>query len=496
MTPKQTELLQRIQAFQFDAPDTSYTFADRLAKENGWSAPYAERAVEEYRRFAFLAAAAGHPVSPSEVVDQVWHQHLIFTRSYWQAFCGQTLRTELHHEPSTGGAAEKAKFADWYARTLDSYRSILGEEPPADIWPAPAERAEKPEAFRRVDLSRHWVVPKGGWPTRVAASVLIALLLVLAAGCGGATNPPPSRWSDSINPFDFTGPQFLAFYAVAFVVACGLAWRIRSSARGPSDLLPKPPPVDAYEAAYLNGGPVLATNAAITRLVERGVLSVDHTTARLRRVPMAAGANGLHPLEGAVCAGTDMTSATHVRDVRKAATLELSRIDRKLRAAGLIVADAPAGNARLLATLVALTVPAVGLIKILVGLDRSRPVEFLVVATVVSGVLALVLFARKLHRTRRGDRVLKGMKATHAHLRARPAALHGDALPLGIALFGLPVLAHTPHASLQSTLQPPTSSGTGGDSSSGGCGGGSGSGGGGSGCGGGGCGGCGGGGGD
>ena len=122
MNPSQVELYRRVQAFHFDPDDATYTFAMRLAKENGWTPAFTQRVIEEYRRFAFLAAAAGHPVSPSDAVDQAWHLHLVYTRSYWDEFCGKVLRTPLHHDPSSGGRAERAKFDDWYARTLRSYR--------------------------------------------------------------------------------------------------------------------------------------------------------------------------------------------------------------------------------------------------------------------------------------------------------------------------------------------------------------------------------------
>ena len=103
MNQQQAEVYDRVLAFRFDPEGTAYTFSDRLAKENGWSAGFTARVVEEYRKFAFLAAAAGHPVSPSHAVDEAWHLHLVYTRSYWDEFCGKVLRTPLHHEPSTGG---------------------------------------------------------------------------------------------------------------------------------------------------------------------------------------------------------------------------------------------------------------------------------------------------------------------------------------------------------------------------------------------------------
>ena len=75
------DLLNRIQAFSFDEDECALPFADRLARENQWSDMHAERVISEYRRFMFLAMVASHPVTPSDEVDQVWHLHLLYTRS-------------------------------------------------------------------------------------------------------------------------------------------------------------------------------------------------------------------------------------------------------------------------------------------------------------------------------------------------------------------------------------------------------------------------------
>jgi hypothetical protein len=80
MTAEQKELWERIQAYEPDDPRAAVPFSARLARDNGWSEEFAERVVAEYRRFAFLAVAAGHPVSPSDAVDQAWHLHLLYTR--------------------------------------------------------------------------------------------------------------------------------------------------------------------------------------------------------------------------------------------------------------------------------------------------------------------------------------------------------------------------------------------------------------------------------
>src|SRR5438477_4692157 len=92
VNPEHAELLRRIDAHHFDADAATQTFEDRLMQEQGWPGEFAKRAITEYRRFAFIAVAGGHHVSPSEVVDHVWHAQLLYTRNYWDVFCKQVLR--------------------------------------------------------------------------------------------------------------------------------------------------------------------------------------------------------------------------------------------------------------------------------------------------------------------------------------------------------------------------------------------------------------------
>ena len=160
MKTEHLELRKRVEDFSLDDPNSAFPFTERLARDNAWRLPYARRVAREYKRFAFLAAAAGHPVSPSDQVDQAWHLHMIYTESYWQRFCGEALRRPLHHHPTRGGADERAKFNDWYARTLASYRVLFDEEPPTDIWPDASRRLGEDTHFVRVNASRNWIIPK------------------------------------------------------------------------------------------------------------------------------------------------------------------------------------------------------------------------------------------------------------------------------------------------------------------------------------------------
>lgn len=141
---------QRLLNLDLDASDAALPFSKRLARENGWSARFAEQAIEEYRKFCFLAVHAGHPVTPSEEVDQVWHLHMLYSRHYWDTLCRDTLEMSLHHGPTQGGAAEGSKYHAWYEDTLAAYRRYF-DEPPEDLWPAASERFDARNEFVRVN---------------------------------------------------------------------------------------------------------------------------------------------------------------------------------------------------------------------------------------------------------------------------------------------------------------------------------------------------------
>ena len=186
MNKNEQSLFDRISQFSFDDGDPELTFAGRLARDNRWTEAYTARVIDEYRRFAFLAVVAGHPVTPSDQVDQVWHLHLTYTKPYWDQFCGDVLKTPLHHGPTRGGPEEARKYKDWYRSTLASYIHFFGHEPPSDIWPDPSIRFGDDLYFQRVNLKRHWSIRKPElWRRsgKVAESILVfavvAWLLVI-----------------------------------------------------------------------------------------------------------------------------------------------------------------------------------------------------------------------------------------------------------------------------------------------------------------------------
>jgi len=154
--------------------DAALPFAARLARENGWRADFAERVIDEYRKFCFLAATNDEEFTPSDAVDQAWHLHLTYSRDYWERFCPEILGRSLHHCPTAGGGAERHRFFEQYAETLKRYEQVFCEAAPTDIWPSAARRLIEDPKARRVHPRDAFIVPK-----------TIARLLLLLAGVVG-----------------------------------------------------------------------------------------------------------------------------------------------------------------------------------------------------------------------------------------------------------------------------------------------------------------------
>lgn len=129
--PTNAQLWQDILSFDFDHPVSEYGFTTRLIHENLWTKDFAERSILEYRKFMYLAAVSDSMVSPSPVIDIVWHQHLIFTQSY-NSFC-KTVGKFIQHVPSTHNKEDFSRFKQARETTRSLYTENFGGYP-ADIW--------------------------------------------------------------------------------------------------------------------------------------------------------------------------------------------------------------------------------------------------------------------------------------------------------------------------------------------------------------------------
>ncbi len=128
------ELWGKIINFQINEPNAYEPFSKILAREQKWTTEFTQKAIEEYKKFMYLAATCNFSVTPSVVIDEVWHTHLVYTKNYWSLFCQQVLGKEIHHTPSGGSDAEKLLYHDAFLKTKEAYELVFKEKPPIEVW--------------------------------------------------------------------------------------------------------------------------------------------------------------------------------------------------------------------------------------------------------------------------------------------------------------------------------------------------------------------------
>ena len=483
-------LRARLEGFEIDEPGATLPFSARLARENGWTLAFAGRVVQEYKRFLFLTAAAGHPVTPSEEVDQAWHLHMVYTRSYWDRLCGEVLGRPLHHGPTEGGAAENTKFRDWYARTLQSYRHHFGAEPPGDIWPDVEKRFARSGEAQWVDRSRYWLVPRPAWLPRLRRPLLA--LMIAAALIAALTGPGCTARHTELSPLNWSGAPFLMLYGMLFILC--IVWSLRIKAKRFAAFEKPDPPdplTDPYDIAFLAGGGRRVMQAALTRLCSTGALEYVKAGMWKRRLrPTGVLPDPLHPVESAV-----LDTARFKGEEKGMALAELTGcapdalrcIENRLALLGLKPAQRERTRAAMASMLPFGLLLLMGGLKVLIGITRDRPVAFLLICMGVTIVIAVVINSRLTYLTPAGRAMLDTLRSLWRSAGTPRKTPHD--IGYGVALFGTAVLIGVPGMDIlredfKSLQQADSSSGGGCSSgcSSSGCGGG--------GCGGG-CGGCG-----
>ena len=130
-------LMDHVTAAFGGADASTKAFASKLARKLGWTTAFSIRAIGEYKKFVYLGVASEINVTPSRVIDQVWHEHLLFSRAY-RGFCRDVLGREFDHHPELVPTADQTDvFQVQYAATLDLYFAEFNTLPPEDIWGTP-----------------------------------------------------------------------------------------------------------------------------------------------------------------------------------------------------------------------------------------------------------------------------------------------------------------------------------------------------------------------
>jgi len=93
--------------------------------------------IDEYLKFMRLMQLFPYlRFSPSEIVDQVWHEHILFTREY-RDFCKKHFGKYVNHAPTVVGYSIATASDDQrcYAYTLYFYALYFNSTPSTVYWP-------------------------------------------------------------------------------------------------------------------------------------------------------------------------------------------------------------------------------------------------------------------------------------------------------------------------------------------------------------------------
>lgn len=469
-------LRARVEAHDLDVVSDAVTFSEKLRRATGWSRATAARAIQEYKRFIILAVVAGHKVSPSKAVDEVWHLHLTDTRRYWDEFCPVVLGRPLHHEPSRGGAIEDEMLAHQYRQTLASYERLFGEAPPRDIWPVGPTWIERTR--RALAASQTFFGSRGA---RAAAATCAPLLLV---GCALV---------DSSRPGAIQGPDFVWLFAGLSIVAFLLMAILQRVLGAPRALNVNEADLGSYELAYLSGGATRLFATALLRLSQAGHIviggdqgaSISGRTAKQVRAAVRLGTPlpaGSPNLDQEIVEAVRMNALNGPQSV----SVAITELRDRLRKSGLAPDTRQRRRVWLIALVLIGALLTLGAVRLSFGVANHRAVAFLFIEMVVVLLGSLILSAANAARV--GPAARRLLQQARASTRLAQPSRKGEVAPppadpvLSYAIWGVAAVASIDFVAFRHAMRvyaPPSggdSGGTagGGCSGAGGCGGGGG----------------------
>jgi hypothetical protein len=109
-------------------------FSSKIANKHGWHYWLALAAVKEYKKFIYLGIISNFQVTPSIIIDVVWHEHILFSKAY-REFCDVVIEHQFDHYPELLKSDEQSeKYKLQHINTLHLYFKEFGIAPPSRIW--------------------------------------------------------------------------------------------------------------------------------------------------------------------------------------------------------------------------------------------------------------------------------------------------------------------------------------------------------------------------
>ena len=249
---------------------------------------------------------------------------------------------------------------------------------------------------------------------------------------------------------DLTGREFLLFYVFAFIGA--LVWTLlrRSKALRKFSVTgaEQAQVTDPYELAYLAGGVPRCTQVAVLRLVE------------MKAVQWKAGSffqNRLHAIAPLPAERNDIEVALYrailvhekkgmpIKEAGRAVSPMLYRVEANLAKLGLRPTQSERSGLGFRAVLPLFGLILLGVIKVMIGIDREKPVIILAVFLIITLIVAVAM-ARGIKRlTPAGEGLLERMRQPFSGRVVDHGTPDLLMLSTGLALMGPSILSAYGH---------------------------------------------------
>jgi hypothetical protein len=109
--------LEQVMAFQFEP------LVYRMVDKYKWEEREARECFEDLKRFLFMAVMADKPVAPTEKLDEMWHNFILYTMDY-DEFCKTRLGLFVHHRPRRRDDPKSTR--NMRQETLDFAHALFG----------------------------------------------------------------------------------------------------------------------------------------------------------------------------------------------------------------------------------------------------------------------------------------------------------------------------------------------------------------------------------
>jgi len=285
------------------------------------------------------------------------------------------------------------------------------------------------------------------------------------------------------NPItEFSGAEFLVFYAIVIGITVAICWLRRQSNNTTASLplLPVPEHPDPYEIAYLRNGENELACVAIVRLMEEQFLRVTTEKLAFWRTKKWIEQNPGHPDAGKLDAleksifemflNSRTMDEAFKKDLEGRLGAYAVPYERELISERLLTSEDEKSEGTTTAFVAAAVIAVIGASRWYVGFMRERPVGFLIFMGLIGLSIAMSV-ATPDRLTERGKAYLKNIQDKWTSLRSSES---GNQVTFAFltGVFGMTALAATPFAFLTDMFKEVQSSvSAGGDGGCGGCGG-------------------------